>query len=317
MRAMEQLPAYLDRVASGGRDVPLALLPHQNDLRAVRGGALLSEGTLLMLNLHSDEPARPIATGPAGETSELAKRLRPRFQRALLGWIRGDNVEQQLGAMSEIAEQFETASASQPVFQLWWVVGSILEGLRQRGLDGSVSIKRLLGQVDRELRRLQDTGEERYSQQPPLELLNNLLFYVARVTTQGPRVTGVRRSFQLDELLPVDERIDEARETLSAPSVRLMRTVAAAIRAVPAERAAHSGLGDGAAQRLARHRLELRRRLEQCRLHARPGAGRQGGDLLPACLPVNGGTGPQRPDFQAPDRGCRPWVLQGCIYLCG
>ena len=230
MRAMEQLPAYLDRVASGGRDVPLALLPLLNDLRAVRGGALLSEGTLLMLNLHSDEPARPIATGPAGETSELAKRLRPRFQRALLGWIRGDNVEQQLGAMSEIAEQFETASASQPVFQLWWVVGSILEGLRQRGLDGSVSIKRLLGQVDRELRRLQDTGEERYSQQPPLELLNNLLFYVARVTTQGPRVTGVRRSFQLDELLPVDERIDEARETLSAPSVRLMRTVAAAIR---------------------------------------------------------------------------------------
>ena len=116
------------------------------------------------------------------------------------------------------------------MFQLWWVVGSILEGLRQRGLEGSVSIKRLLGQVDRELRRLQDTGEERYSQQPPLELLNNLLFYVARATTQGPRVTGVRRSFRLDELLPVDERIDEARETLSAPSVRLMRTVAAAIR---------------------------------------------------------------------------------------
>ena len=40
----------------------------------------------------------------------------------------------------------------------------------------------------------------------------------------------MRRSFRLDELLPVDERIDEARETLSAPSVRLMRTVAAAIR---------------------------------------------------------------------------------------
>src|SRR5512139_2273267 len=32
MRAMEQLPAYVDRVASGGRDVPLALLPLLNDL---------------------------------------------------------------------------------------------------------------------------------------------------------------------------------------------------------------------------------------------------------------------------------------------
>lgn len=53
MRAMEQLPSYVERVASGGRDVPLALLPLLNDLRAVRGGALLSEGTLLLLNLRS------------------------------------------------------------------------------------------------------------------------------------------------------------------------------------------------------------------------------------------------------------------------
>src|SRR4029453_4725821 len=90
-----------------------------------------------MLTPHSDEPARPIATGPAGDASELARRLRPRFQRALLGWIRGDNVDAHLAAMSEIGEQFETASASQPVFQLWWVVGSVLEALRQRGLEGS------------------------------------------------------------------------------------------------------------------------------------------------------------------------------------
>src|SRR5262249_32804448 len=84
LRAMEQLPAYLDRVASGGRDVPLALLPLLNDLRAVRGSALLSEGTLLMLNLRSDEPARPIATGPgnSSEIVDLARRMRPRFQLA-------------------------------------------------------------------------------------------------------------------------------------------------------------------------------------------------------------------------------------------
>ncbi len=46
MRAMEQLPSYVERVATGARDLPLVLLPLLNDLRAVRGGALLSEGTL-------------------------------------------------------------------------------------------------------------------------------------------------------------------------------------------------------------------------------------------------------------------------------
>jgi len=103
LRAMEQLPSYLDRVASGGRDVPLALLPLLNDLRAVRGSALLSEGTLLMLNLRSDEQARPITTG-GGELAELARRLRPRFQVALLGLIRGESTVQQLAALAQIAD---------------------------------------------------------------------------------------------------------------------------------------------------------------------------------------------------------------------
>jgi chemosensory pili system protein ChpA (sensor histidine kinase/response regulator) len=231
MRAMEQLPAYVDRVASGGRDVPLALLPLLNDLRAVRGSALLSEGTLLLLNLRSDEQARPVGDDAARESvAELAHKLRPRFQLALLGWIRGEHVERNLAALADIAGQFESAAAAQPLFQLWWVVGSVLEALQQGGIDGNVSVKRLLGQVDRELRRLQQHGEARYAESPPMELLNNLLFYVARATVAGPRIVGVRESFRLDEVLGVDEQVAEARETLSAPSVRLMKTVAAAIR---------------------------------------------------------------------------------------
>ena len=230
MRAMEQLPSYVERVASGARDVPLALLPLLNDLRAARGSALLSEGTLLLLNLRSDEPARP-ASVHAGdrEIADLARRLRPRLQIALLGWIRSENVDANLRQIADIASQFEIAASTQPLFQLWWVVGAVLEALRQDGLPGSVSVKRLLGQVDRELRRLQEKGEQRYADQPPVELLNNLLFYVARARSTGPRVEGVRRSFRLDHLLAIEPG-DESSETLSAPSVRLMKTVAAAIR---------------------------------------------------------------------------------------
>jgi chemosensory pili system protein ChpA (sensor histidine kinase/response regulator) len=229
MRAMEQLPSYVDRVASGGRDVPLALLPLLNDLRAVRGGALLSEGTLLLLNLRSDEQARPVSE--EGMTAaELARRLRPRFQLALLGWIRGEQVQQNLEALAEIAAQFESHAATQPLFQLWWVVGAVVEALRQDGLAGNVSIKRLLGQVDREMRRLHDAGEPAYAASPPVELMNNLLFYVARARSSGSRIASVRASFQLDEVLAASEQAGDSVETLSAPSVRLMKTVAAAIR---------------------------------------------------------------------------------------
>jgi chemosensory pili system protein ChpA (sensor histidine kinase/response regulator) len=233
MRAMVQLPAYLERVLGGGRDLALVLLPLLNDLRAVRGQALLSEGTLLLLNLTSDRQPQPVPPQP-GEpplnVAQWARRLRPRYQVGLLGWIKGERAAQHLEILSAVAERLEQVATRQPVFQLWWVVGSLVEALREGGLDGNATIKRLLGQADRELKRLYESGEPRYSEAPPLDLLNNLLYYVARATTSGPRVSSVRASFKLQELLPVSEQVEQERENLSAPSVKLMQTVAHAIK---------------------------------------------------------------------------------------
>ncbi len=233
MRAMVQLPAYLERVLNGGRDMALVLLPLLNDLRAVRGHALLSEGTLLLLNLTSEKQANPQPLAPgevAMPVAQWARKLRARFQLGLLGWIKGERLEQNLEALARAAEKLEQVATTQCVFQLWWVVGAAIEALHDQGLDGGASIKRLLGQADREMRRLYEQGEERYTDRPPVELLNNLLYYLARATSTGPRVTAVRTSFRLGDLLPVDSHVEAARESLAAPSVKLMKTVAAAIK---------------------------------------------------------------------------------------
>ncbi|HEY6642389.1 Hpt domain-containing protein [Povalibacter sp.] len=233
MRSMVQLPTYLERVLSGGRDMALVLLPLLNDLRAVRGDALLSEGTLLLLNLSSDQQASP-ASATSGEgaasVAQWARKLRTRFQLGLLGWIKGERVDQNLEVLARAAERLEQVATTQPVFQLWWVVGALIEAMREGGLEGSASVKRLLGQADRDMRRLYEQGESRYADAPSLELLNNMLYYVARAKSSGPRVSAVRASFRLSELLPVDDQVEQARESLSAPSVKLMKTVAAAIK---------------------------------------------------------------------------------------
>ncbi|MEO8308995.1 MAG: Hpt domain-containing protein [Pseudomonadota bacterium] len=233
MRAMVQLPSYLDRVLAGGRDLALVLLPLLNDMRAVRGSPLLSEGTLLLLNLKSEKQPSPEAPAVGEEgisVAQWARRMRSRFQLGMIGWIRGERVEQHLETLAGVSRRFEQVATTQPLFQLWWVVGAVVEALRERGLEGSVSIKRLLGLADRELKRLYEMGEVRYAQHPPVELLNNLLYYVARATSNGPRIAAVRGSFRLGDLLPVDESIEQERENLSAPSIKLMQTVAAAIR---------------------------------------------------------------------------------------
>ena len=107
---MVQLPGYLERVLAGGRDLALVLLPLLNDLRAVRGSALLSEGTLLLLNLKSDRQAQPAAPAP-GEpplsVAQWARRLRSRFQTGLIGWIRGERAEQNLEILAAVATRLE------------------------------------------------------------------------------------------------------------------------------------------------------------------------------------------------------------------
>src|ERR1700676_3186234 len=232
MRAMVQLPTYLERVLSGGRDLALVLLPLLNDLRSVRGSPLLSEGTLLLLNLKSDQPAQPQPQqgAPPITVEQWARRLRPRFQIGLLGYIRGERTVQNLEILAKVAERLEQVATTQPVFQLWWVVGALLEAVRANGIEGSASLKRLLGQADRQIKVLYEIGEARYCENPPIDLLNNLLYYVARASTGGGRIAAVRASFKLAELLPVDDTIEQERESLSAPSVKLMRTVAAAIK---------------------------------------------------------------------------------------
>ncbi len=231
-RAMVQLPVYIERLLGGGRDIALVLLPMLNDLRAARGEPLLSEGTLLLLNL---SPSRePKTSAPLAGTGEdpvaVAAKLRPKFQLALLGWIKGGDTAAQLATLRQVTTKLEGSATREDMHQFWWVVSGVLESLVNGGLQTTVAIKRLLGQTDRQIKRLIDEGVTAFDKYPVDDLLNNFLYYVARSSTAGERIKEIRAAFNLTELLPGDEQVAHAREALSAPSVKLMETVAAAIK---------------------------------------------------------------------------------------
>ena len=231
-RAMVQLPSYIESLLGGGRDIALVLLPLLNDLRAARGQPLLSEGTLLLLNLSprrkSDVQRSSRASGV--NPAVTASKLRPKFQLALLGWLNGANPEMHLDNLSRVIAELEGCATREDMYQLWWIAGGVLESLRNGGLETSISLKRLMGQTDRQIKRLIDMGDTAFDAHPVEDLLNNLLYYVARSTTSGERVSEIRSAFNLSELLPGDEQVEFARESLSAPSIKLMKTVAAAIK---------------------------------------------------------------------------------------
>src|SRR5690606_23652777 len=120
--------------------------------------------------------------------------------------------------------------SAEPVQQLWYVLTGVLVALRGSDLEPTVNLKRLVGQADRQLKRLIDHGEGAWVDSPPVDLLNSLLYYVARSASQHERIMKIRRMYRLDEVVPPEQQLAEARESLAGPSVKLMRTVAKAIK---------------------------------------------------------------------------------------
>lgn len=231
-RAIVQLPSYLDRVAGGGHDIPLVLLPLLNDMRAVRGSPLLSESSLFVLNVDKGA-ATPKRTPPPAsiDYAVLAKKLRPHYQKSLLSWLRGEQAAANLNRLGNVCIKLETGAATTPVFQFWWVMGGVIEAIHDNGLAANAAVKRLLGKADQWLKKLTISGEAAFAEESPKNLLNNLLYYVARAQSDGKRVSAIKASFSLSELISPSATGDQnAPDALAAPSVELMKTVGAAIK---------------------------------------------------------------------------------------
>ncbi len=142
----------------------------------------------------------------------------------LLGWIKGERVDQNLEILSRSAEKLEQVATTQPVYQLWWVDRRGDRSAARRRARRQRTVKRLLGHADREIKRLYEQGEGRYvefpadraAEQPPV-LRRACAQLRARASPRcAPRsgLTSCCRS---------TSHIEQERESLSAPSVRLMQ----------------------------------------------------------------------------------------------
>lgn len=229
MRAILRLPDYLEHLQSGQQDVPLALLPLLNDMRAICGQSLLSESAFFSPDLSVDIPdvAKP---NQEQDISELAKKLRHNYQMGLVSWFRDRDVERALKQIIDVVSKLRQAAKQKPVSQLLWVAEGVIEALIDDGLTPSVSSKLLLGQVDREIKKIIDGGEQAIIDEPPVELIKNLLYYVATATSEGDKVQELSTAFKLDGLLSGGGEDEESADGLSAVNTEVMETVTSAVK---------------------------------------------------------------------------------------
>lgn len=230
MRAILQLPDYLERLISGGRDMPLVLLPLLNDLRAIRGQKLLSENSLFSPDLNVALPAAALVAHSGEDLHALVRKQRHSYQLALLGWFRGKDIVTNLGRLADALGQVQAVCIQDAAQRFWWVAGGMVVALREDWLETSMSTKLLLGQVDRQIKRLMDEGENALVSNPPNDLLKNLLFYVARARDAGEPVSLIKQTYRLSTLLPDNAELEQAQDSMSGHNAELMRTVSVAIK---------------------------------------------------------------------------------------
>ncbi|PKQ41332.1 hybrid sensor histidine kinase/response regulator [Pseudomonas sp. YY-1] len=232
MQAILQLPVYLDRIQTARRDLPMVVLPLLNDLRAARGEKLLSETSLFSPDMSARLPALPsdsLARLRTAELPVLLRKLRQMLQMALVGVIRNQDLATNLGYMARVFARLETLCKDAPLGSLWQIASGMVEGLANGSVVNGTSVRTLLRQVDKELKRLVEQGADGINQSAPDELTKNLLFYVAKAPAQSPRIRALKEQYRLDEALPDNEVVDEERARLAGPDRDAMRSVVAAL----------------------------------------------------------------------------------------
>ena len=233
MRGMVQLPDYLERLQSGHKDIPIVLLPLLNDLRAARGEKSLSEIALFTPDLGQELPGAVAAPAQPLSDAELATQVEPlrnQFQLALLKWFRNDDVDTSLARLADTCDKLIGLISEEEARRLFWVTAGVLEALRAKAFEPSPQLKQTVGKVEREIKRLVDSGEKSFRADPPRELTRNLLYFVAHAPTQHGRIGELRDVFNLGALLPSQAEIDHARSSLSGHNRSLLDTVSSAIK---------------------------------------------------------------------------------------
>lgn len=230
--ASVQLSDYIDALSSGMDDSALVLQPVLSELRLSRGQPLVTELELFVAQLSVLDHGKPLldVETTSGDAQGEARKFLTVFQTSMLNWLRDNtDVQVSLGRIGKIAEQIAVQSANASVHQLWRTVAAIVEALLTRTLEDSMDLKRAMGGTGQQIRTLAEKGEAAAAAKLG-DLNYQLLFFVARASGQGPRVSKLRRIFRLDTYLPDAAQIAERRKRIRGPSVGLLNRVADEVR---------------------------------------------------------------------------------------
>ncbi len=225
MRALIQLPNYLDHLAIVQHDIPLALLPQLNNLRALRKQQPLSAAHLFTPDLSLPIPAAKAAQLPDPKLKEYAAKMRAAYQKGLVTLIKQPTNAEGIKLMYTVMQRMQQVTGAAPLGKIWWVTEGLLEALLQKGIELNAAFVNVLKQLDALIKQIADHGNAALRLAPPKAVLTNLLFYAANARSRGKQITAVKAAFKLTEYVPSEAALQSARLIFAGPDIELMKIV--------------------------------------------------------------------------------------------
>ncbi len=222
MSGILQLILYLQKIQSGQQDQIFLLLPVINNVRKAQGLDALS-GEDFLPQPGKILPPKPAVSFQAPQSNSefiaLTKKLRHHFQRGLLGVIKHEKVQQSLQRIHKVLERLDVICYGHSVSHLWWIADGFVATLKVDEHYKDKSAQVLLGQIDRQIKRLTEAGQEALDDEISENLLNKLIERITNSKVKSSRIDQIRQAFAMDaEAIGTSETAfagagDEAMET--------------------------------------------------------------------------------------------------------
>lgn len=200
VRGLHLLGRYLDHaLGDSGSLRPELLLPAINHLRQRLGQAEIAESRYFETTPVLPKADRGFVLDPdIDRLPWLARRLRHMYQLGLLAVLREENLSQGFFLLKRALSQLEGLCADLPFADFFHLSRGGVEALEAGRLQLSRERRLILGQVDRQLKRLLVQPLELSALQPPETLVHTLLYWIARAEAGTPLLKELKSLAKLD-----------------------------------------------------------------------------------------------------------------------
>ncbi|MHB1116001.1 Hpt domain-containing protein [Sideroxydans sp.] len=194
--ALFGLTHYLDALSAGASNAALRLFPEYQELHQVRGLDMAFEVDLFFPELNVDLPAELLEGALPDSAPARIKQARMHFQQGLLKWLRQDEANEALRAMTAAVKAVANCVAGEQR-GFWWVAEGVLGCVALDGVPPELNVKKSFSRIDQGMRALLDNSEF-----DTVGAMSEMLYLVARSHTVNEAVEQIKQVFDLDTYLP-------------------------------------------------------------------------------------------------------------------